>query len=224
MTAMQPPIGPLSGLRVVEVSSFVATPLCGATLAQLGAEVIRVAPMGGAPDRRQWPVTRSGASLYWNGLNPGKSAIEIDLTKPRGQALVADLAAELGVDPDQGPALAGARSALVLASAAGGLSGPVDGVTGAVDDSERVAADVPSAAALGFSGQICVHPAQIAPAAAALAPTADQVRWAQRVLDAVAGADGGAIVVGGRMVDAPVVCRARRILTSDTTTNNIGRI
>ena len=39
--------GPLSGLRIVEVSSFVAAPLCGLTLSQLGAEVIRIDPIGG---------------------------------------------------------------------------------------------------------------------------------------------------------------------------------
>jgi 2-methylfumaryl-CoA isomerase len=83
--------GPLTGLRVVEVSSFVATPLCGLTLAQLGAEVIRVEPLGGAPDRTRWPLSADGASLYWNGLNPGKRAVEVDLSDRRGRELVADL-------------------------------------------------------------------------------------------------------------------------------------
>lgn len=83
--------GPLHGLRVVELSSFVASPLCGLTLAQLGAEVIRVEPVGGAPDRTRWPLTDNGTSLYWNGLNPGKKAIEVDCTQPEGRRLVADL-------------------------------------------------------------------------------------------------------------------------------------
>ena len=85
------PVGPLTGLRVVEVSSFVATPLCGLTLAQLGAEVIRVEPLGGAPDRTRWPLSDNGTSLYWNGLNPGKRGVEIDLSQPAGRQLVADL-------------------------------------------------------------------------------------------------------------------------------------
>ncbi len=83
--------GPLSGVRVIELSSFVATPLCGLTLAQLGADVIRVEPINGAPDRTRWPLSAKGVSLYWNGLNPGKRAIEIDMLDPRGRALVADL-------------------------------------------------------------------------------------------------------------------------------------
>jgi 2-methylfumaryl-CoA isomerase len=83
--------GPLAGLRVVELSSFVATPLCGLTLGQLGAEIIRVEPMGGGPDRTRWPLDANGTSLYWNGLNPGKRAIEVNLADPRGRQLVADL-------------------------------------------------------------------------------------------------------------------------------------
>ncbi|MGW5106094.1 CoA transferase [Nocardia sp. NPDC004123] len=89
--------GPLSGLRVVEVSSYVATPLCGMTLAQLGAEVIRVEPIGGAPDRTRWPLAPSGTSLYWAGLNKGKRAIEVDLSTAAGRQVVVDLAAECGV-------------------------------------------------------------------------------------------------------------------------------
>lgn len=87
---VHPPL-PLAGFRVVEVSSFVATPLCGLALAQLGADVIRVEPLGGAADRSRWPLTADGESLYWNGLNPGKRAVEVDLLDPRARALVADL-------------------------------------------------------------------------------------------------------------------------------------
>lgn len=89
-------VRPLSGLRVVELSSYVATPLCGLTLAQLGADVIRVEPMGGAPDRTRWPLTEAGRSLYWTGLNRGKRALEVDLRQAEGRALVADLVASGG--------------------------------------------------------------------------------------------------------------------------------
>lgn len=60
---------PLDGLTVVEVSSFVAAPLCGMTLNQLGAEVIRVDPIGGASDVQRWPLSADGTSIYWTGLN-----------------------------------------------------------------------------------------------------------------------------------------------------------
>jgi 2-methylfumaryl-CoA isomerase len=78
-------------MRIVEISSYVATPLCGMTLAQLGADVIRVEPIGGAVDRTRWPLSGSGTSLYWTGLNKGKRAIEVDLSGERGRGLVADL-------------------------------------------------------------------------------------------------------------------------------------
>ena len=82
---------PLDGLRVVEVSSFVASPLCGLTLAQLGAEVIRVDPIGGAADVNRWPVTDEGTSIYWTGLNKGKKSVTADMRSPEGQKLVQDL-------------------------------------------------------------------------------------------------------------------------------------
>src|ERR1700745_340790 len=56
---------PLTGLRIVEISSFVAAPLGGMTLAQPAAEVVRVDPVGGAADVTRWPLAPSGASLYW---------------------------------------------------------------------------------------------------------------------------------------------------------------
>lgn len=79
---------PLDGLRIVEVSSFVASPLCGLTLSQLGAEVIRVDPVGGAADYRRWPVTRDGESIYWTGLNKGKRSVACDMRTEQGQRLV----------------------------------------------------------------------------------------------------------------------------------------
>ena len=87
---------PLAGIRVVEISSFVAVPLAGMTLAQLGAEVIRVDPVGGAADYHRWPVTDEGASIYWAGLNKGKRSVAADLRSPRGQAVVARLITEGG--------------------------------------------------------------------------------------------------------------------------------
>jgi 2-methylfumaryl-CoA isomerase len=85
---------PLSGLTVVEVSSFVAAPLCGMTLGQLGAQVIRVDPIGGASDVHRWPLTADGTSIYWTGLNKGKRSATIDLRSPDGQQLVQRLVVE----------------------------------------------------------------------------------------------------------------------------------
>jgi 2-methylfumaryl-CoA isomerase len=81
----------LSGLRIVESSAFIAAPYAGMTLAQMGAEVIRVDQIGGGLDYRRWPVTEKGASLYWAGLNKGKTSVCIDFRKPEGRALLGDL-------------------------------------------------------------------------------------------------------------------------------------
>ncbi len=88
---------PLTGVRIVEISSFVAVPLAGMTLAQLGAEVIRVDPIGGAADYHRWPLTDSGESIYWAGLNKGKRSVAADMRSLDGQDLVQRLIADSGV-------------------------------------------------------------------------------------------------------------------------------
>ena len=85
------PAGVLDGLRIVELSAFVAVPLAGMTLAQLGADVIRVDPIGGGLDYRRRPITDSGAGLYWAGLNKGKRSVALNLRSREGRGLVRDL-------------------------------------------------------------------------------------------------------------------------------------
>ncbi|MCP3935780.1 MAG: 2-methylfumaryl-CoA isomerase [Actinomycetia bacterium] len=81
----------LDGLRIVEGSAFVAAPLGGMTLAQLGADVIRFDAIGGGLDYQRWPVTDEGVSLFWAGLNKGKRSIQVDLRNPEGRELIVDL-------------------------------------------------------------------------------------------------------------------------------------
>jgi 2-methylfumaryl-CoA isomerase len=90
--------GILDGMRVIEGSAFVAAPLGGMTLAQLGADVIRFDPIGGGLDRSRWPVTEDGESLFWAGLNKGKRSVQVDLRSPRGQELLSALVAAPGDD------------------------------------------------------------------------------------------------------------------------------
>ena len=90
--------GILAGMRVVEGSAFVAAPLGGMTLAQLGADVIRFDPIGGGLDRNRWPVTADGKSLFWAGMNKGKRSIQVDLGSPRGRELIAELVTAPGPD------------------------------------------------------------------------------------------------------------------------------
>jgi citrate lyase subunit beta / citryl-CoA lyase len=121
-----------------------------------------------------------------------------------------DLAAELGVDPTDAEALRFARSALVLGARAAGLGAPVDGVTTAVRDEEVLRADCAHGLSLGFTGKMCIHPSQVAPVAAAFAPSAAEIAWAETVL--AAASEGGVAVVDGKMVDKPVVDRAQALL------------
>ena len=88
----------LEGLRIVEGSAFVAAPLGGMTLAQLGADVIRFDAIGGGLDYHRWPVTEEGVSLFWAGLNKGKRSIQVDLRSEKGRELVIQLITEPGAD------------------------------------------------------------------------------------------------------------------------------
>ena len=85
--------GILKGLRILEGSAFVAAPLGGMTLAQLGADVIRFDPIGGGLDYRRWPITREGSSLFWAGMNKGKRSLQVDIGHPRGRERVTSLLA-----------------------------------------------------------------------------------------------------------------------------------
>lgn len=90
--------GILSGMRVVEGSAFVAAPLAGMTLSQMGADVIRFDQIGGGLDYSRWPITEDGHSLFWAGLNKGKRSIQVDLRTEAGRALVRDLVTAPGDD------------------------------------------------------------------------------------------------------------------------------
>ena len=97
---------PLEGLQVVECASFVAGPTGGMTLAQLGASVIRVDPIGGNSDYRRWPVVGDGTgpadaeSYYWTSLNKGKRSVAVDMRSDEGRELVRALITAPG--PDRG--------------------------------------------------------------------------------------------------------------------------
>jgi 2-methylfumaryl-CoA isomerase len=122
-------------MRVVEGSAFVAAPLGGMTLAQLGADVIRFDPIGGGLDYDRWPVTSDGHSLFWAGLNKGKRSIAIDIRSPKGRHIAQDLICAPGSDgglfltnfPARGwldfDSLAAKRSDLVMVNICGHFDG-----------------------------------------------------------------------------------------------------
>jgi 2-methylfumaryl-CoA isomerase len=153
---MASPPSPLSGLRVVEVSAFIAAPIGGMTLAQLGAEVIRIDPIGGNIDYKRWPLSPEGTSLYWTGLNKAKRSVTLALNKPEGQEIARALICAPGEDagilltnlPASGwmshAALSQSREDLIMLR----LIGNSDG-SGAVDYTVNSASGFPMATGRG---------------------------------------------------------------------------
>jgi len=115
---------------------------------------------------------------------------------------------------DDDLALLAFRSQLVLASRLANLPPPVDGVTTALDDETRIELEARRARSLGFGAKLCIHPRQVAIVNSAFSPSEAELTWAQRLVDAAAAADGAAVAVDGKMVDAPVLARARRLLAA----------
>jgi formyl-CoA transferase len=84
--------GPLAGLRVLELGSLVAGPFCAKTLADFGAEVIKIEPPGEGDPLRKWRRLRNGTSLWWQVQSRNKKSVTCDLRKPEGQEVVRRLA------------------------------------------------------------------------------------------------------------------------------------
>jgi citrate lyase subunit beta/citryl-CoA lyase len=123
-----------------------------------------------------------------------------------------DLALDLDLDiSEASDALLHAAGCLTIASRVAELPTPVAGVTPQIDDAGRLMADIAWARRHGFGAKLCIHPKQVAPVHAALAPTVEAVDWARRVLAAEA-ASPGAAKLDGRMIDRPVVLQAQRTL------------
>jgi citrate lyase subunit beta/citryl-CoA lyase len=150
------------------------------------------------------PIIESAAGV-WNVLDVARMAgVE--------RLIFGSVDFELDLDCDGSwDALLHARSCIVLASRVAGIQPPVDGVTVSIDDERQLAQDSLKARALGFGGKLCIHPRQVEAINAAFSPSADEIAWAQRIIEAYERAEGAAVAVDGRMVDLPVLLKARRI-------------
>ena len=165
-----------------------------------------LAGLPGLPGLQILPLVESAAGVL---------AAEVLAAAPGVQRLVfgtLDYALDMGLEGELATTtgLDYAASRLALASRAAGIASPVAGVTPAIDDEALLLADLARARAHGFGAKLCIHPKQVAAVHAALAPSAEELAWAQRVLAAAAGS-AGAVQLDGRMVDKPVIERARRI-------------
>jgi len=85
--------GPLAGVRVLELGSLIAGPFCAKTLADFGAEVVKVEPPGDGDPLRRWRRMRNGVSLWWQVQSRNKRSVTLDLRQPEGQEAVRRLAA-----------------------------------------------------------------------------------------------------------------------------------
>ena len=92
-----PESGPLAGVKVLELGTLIAGPFCAKTLADFGAEVIKVEPPGEGDPLRRWRKMRNGVSLWWHVQSRNKKSITLDLRQPEGQAVVRRLARECQV-------------------------------------------------------------------------------------------------------------------------------
>lgn len=112
------------------------------------------------------------------------------------------------------------RSRFVLSSRLAGIAAPIDGVTLAIEDPAALAADARRACRLGFGGKLCIHPKQIPAVNQAFMPTAEAIAWARQVIEADRKSGGAAVSIDNRMVDKPVVLRARAILAAAAEPND----
>ncbi|MBO9356331.1 CoA ester lyase [Bordetella petrii] len=113
-----------------------------------------------------------------------------------------DFARDTGIQDEQG--WLPTRIGLVLASRLAGRAAPIDGTTLHWNDPAAVQAIAAAARRLGFGGQLCIHPRQVAPVNQGFLPSDDELAWARRVVRAVAEGGHGAITVDGKLVDKPL--------------------
>jgi len=89
--------GPLAGVRVIELGQLIAGPFCGKTLADFGAEVIKIEPPGKGDPLRKWRLLKSGNSVWWEVQSRNKQSVTLDLTQAEGQNVLRALVKEADV-------------------------------------------------------------------------------------------------------------------------------
>lgn len=144
----------------------------------------------------------------------GLAALRLSVTCP-GVARLAFGNLDFGADtriPGTGAILDPARFEIVLASRLGGLAQPIDGVTAELKDAGILGEEVARSRMLGFGAKLCIHPAQVPATNEGFTPSGAEIDWATRVLSALSEAAGSVVQVDGKMVDRPVIERARQVL------------
>lgn len=109
-----------------------------------------------------------------------------------------------------------ARSQLVLVSRVAGLLPPVDGVTVALDDEAVLRRDVAQSRRMGFGGKLAIHPKQVRGINEGFLPQPAEIAWAQQVVAAAGAAGNNAVRLDGKLIDLPIIERARALLAAVT--------
>jgi citrate lyase subunit beta/citryl-CoA lyase len=179
------------GLRGIMVPKAEDASVLEEVHARAGVPVIALIESGRGIDRAESIASATGVSrLAFGSVD---FALDIGAAETRDSLLLA-------------------RSRLVIASRLAGLTAPIEGITGKIDDPHQVYDDARYARDLGFGAKLCIHPRQLEPAARAFTPLAEEIEWARTIVGASTAP--GAVQVGGEMVDLPVLERARRLLRS----------
>jgi citrate lyase subunit beta/citryl-CoA lyase len=116
--------------------------------------------------------------------------------------------------PSEGQALLFARSSIVIASVTAKLQRPIDGVTLEIGDTQALKKDIEYAKSLGFGAKICIHSFQVEETLSGFSPNDKEVTWAREVCLASDQAQGSSVRLNGKLIDLPVVLRAKRFLQS----------
>src|ERR1700761_3865012 len=95
MTGEAEKVGPLAGVRVVEMGQLIAGPFCGQLLGDMGAEVIKIESPGAGDPMREWG--RGDTPLWWEVIARNKKSVTIDLRTKAGQSLIRALIAKADV-------------------------------------------------------------------------------------------------------------------------------
>ena len=122
-----------------------------------------------------------------------------------------DYQSELQLPPEEMVGLTYASSRMVITSRAAGLPAPISGATENIADMEVFERSTRFERNLGFPGKLCVHPTPLAAAPRIFAPSAAEIEWAKQVIETTR--DSHAVMMDGRMIDRPVIDRAKIILS-----------
>jgi formyl-CoA transferase len=89
--------GPLTGIKVIELGQLIAGPFAAKTLADFGAEVIKIEPLETGDPLRSWRLVKDGTSVWWQVQSRNKKSVALDLRKPEAQAIIRQLAVDADV-------------------------------------------------------------------------------------------------------------------------------